>query len=224
MINFLRISGFIFLICIGLSAYTLLMKTVLAAECTAGFCPLADVSGSKLAELYSDSSGDLGKFINSLFTFALSIGAILAVLRIAWGGYLYMVTDMWSTKDHAKEILSETILGLFLLIAVYLILHQINPNILKLDILKTLRENRVPQQQAVQSTQTVQSAKGDRAVTRTGIAVLSRPERRSQPQVNMVCGSDAAYGAAGSGLDDWICGYESIGACTAAGLNECQQN
>ncbi|MCE9541775.1 hypothetical protein K8R03_04450 [Candidatus Kaiserbacteria bacterium] len=98
------------------------------------FVPLANVSGSKLEQVYSGT--DLSSFISTLFTFSLSLGAILAVLRLGWAGYLYMTTDSWGSKGHAKEVIGDVVLGLILLLAIWLILHQINPDILKLDVLK----------------------------------------------------------------------------------------
>jgi len=117
-----------------LLAIGVIAPDIVLAQCTDGFCPLADVKGTKLATLYSDTGGSLSIFIGRLFGFALSIGAILAILRIAWGGYLYMTTDLWSSKERAREVLRETILGLLLLLAVYIILYQINPAILNLDL------------------------------------------------------------------------------------------
>src|SRR3989344_247956 len=117
-----------------LLAIGVIAPDIVLAQCTDGFCPLAEVKGTKLATLYSDTGGDLSIFIGRLFGFALSIGAILAILRIAWGGYLYMTTDLWSTKERAREVLRETVLGLLLLLAVYIILHQINPAILDLNL------------------------------------------------------------------------------------------
>jgi len=105
-----------------------------------GFVPLAQTpAGSKLGQLYS-SSGDLSSFINGMFKFALAIGAILAVLRIAWAGYLYMgQADMWSRKGQARDILQDVALGLVLLLAIYLILYQINPDIVKLNAIKNIK-------------------------------------------------------------------------------------
>src|SRR3989344_153534 len=117
-----------------LLAIGVIAPDIVLAQCTDGFCPLADVKGTKLATLYSDTGGDLSIFIGRLFGFALSIGAILAILRIAWGGYLYMTTDLWSTKERAREVLRETVLGLLLLLAVWVILRQINPAILDLNL------------------------------------------------------------------------------------------
>lgn len=103
------------------------------------FAPLADIGSqsSKLGNLYS--SNDLSAFVNGLFKFAIAVGAIGAVLRLGYAGYLYMgQADMWSHKGQAKEIIGDVVLGLLLLLSVWLILFQINPQILSLDALKRL--------------------------------------------------------------------------------------
>ena len=105
-----------------------------------GFVPLTDTSQSPmLSGVYN--SGDLAGYVNALFTTALSVGAILAVLRIAYAGYEYMTTDAWGSKQHAKEVLGDVVLGLLLLLSIYLILNQINPNLLKLDILRNVTQS-----------------------------------------------------------------------------------
>lgn len=103
-----------------------------------GFVPLAPVpSGSRLADLYGSTT--LTDFINRLFNAALAVGAILAVLRLAYAGYLYMTTDSFGHKSHAKTVIGDVILGLLLLLSIWLILRQINPDILKLDVLKNIQ-------------------------------------------------------------------------------------
>ena len=110
------------------------MLAGIPAANAATFVPLADFNASpKLRDAYTNSS-DLGTFMNKVFVGAISLGAILAVLRLAWAGFVYMGTDLWGKKEHAKEVITDTLLGLFLLIAVYLILNQINPQILSLKI------------------------------------------------------------------------------------------
>ncbi len=108
------------------------------AECTGSFCPLANVEGSKLATLYTETGG-LSKFLSNLFTFAISAGAIIAVLRLSWAGYLYMTSDSWGSKGHAREVIGDVVLGLLLLLCMWLILYQINPEILKLNLLDGLK-------------------------------------------------------------------------------------
>lgn len=104
-----------------------------------GFVPLAEVPpNSKFGQL--TSSRDFSGFINGLFKFAIAIGAIAAVLRLAYAGYLYMgQSDMWSHKGQAKEIIRDVTIGLLLLLAIYLILYQINPDILKLKALEQIK-------------------------------------------------------------------------------------
>lgn len=83
---------------------------------------------------------DLATFLNNAFRIALSVGAILAVLRIGWAGYLYIASDLWTKKERGREILQDVALGLLLLLAVYIILNQINPDILNLDAVRSLRQ------------------------------------------------------------------------------------
>lgn len=103
-----------------------------------GFVPLTkDANFQKmLAPATGGTSGttDLTSFINSAFKMLLSVGGILAVLRIAYAGYQYMSSDAWGEKSHAKEILGDVVIGMLLLLSVYLILYQINPQILELKI------------------------------------------------------------------------------------------
>ncbi len=61
-----------------------------------------------------------------------------AVLRLVYAGYMYMGSDMWSSKGKAREIIRDTTLGILLLLAIWLILFQINPNILNLNILQNV--------------------------------------------------------------------------------------
>lgn len=117
-------------------AVTLLPAVALAQNCMTsganGFVPLACTgTGSKLANLYS--SNNLSGYVNALFQFALSAGAILAVLKIAQAGYLYMMSDLWTKKEQSKKILSDVTFGLLILLAIFLILNQINPQLVQLD-------------------------------------------------------------------------------------------
>jgi accessory gene regulator protein AgrB len=105
-----------------------------------GFATLASYQNST-GFTQAFQSKDLPAYINNVFKIVLSIGGILAVLRIAYAGYIYMGSaDMWGNKQHAKEMLADAIIGLLLLFGIYLILDQINPNLLNLDILKNIHQ------------------------------------------------------------------------------------
>jgi hypothetical protein len=99
------------------------------------FVPLAaPPTSSKLGQIYGTTS--LAGFLSALFTAAISIGAILAVLRLGYAGYEYMTSDAWGHKSHAREVIGDVVLGLLLLLGTWLILNQINPQILNLNILQ----------------------------------------------------------------------------------------
>jgi hypothetical protein len=90
-----------------------------------------------MARLF-DPSSTLPQFFNAAFKTALVVGAMLAVLRLGYAGFVYMTTDLPGSKGNARTIIGETVLGLLLLLAVWLILNQINPQILNLDILQKI--------------------------------------------------------------------------------------
>ena len=125
-----------------------------------GFHPLAPApETSKLGQLYG--SIGLADFLSKLFSAAISIGAILAVLRLAYAGYVYMTSDAWSDKGHAREVIGDVVLGLLLLLSVWLILNQINPQILSLDVLRGARElPAAPPQQQNSTAPSGQSTSG----------------------------------------------------------------
>src|SRR3989338_11101990 len=134
-----RYRVFALCVLVILTSTCILLPLIAHAQGAQGFVPLAVTpGGSKLGQLYS--SGNFSDFINGLFKFAIAIGAIVAVLRIAYAGYLYMgAADMWSTKSEAKRILGEVTLGLLILLAIWLILNQINPDILQLNAFKNVK-------------------------------------------------------------------------------------
>lgn len=130
-------------------------------QAQAGFVPLADLGSQsgKLSDLYQ--SGNLADYVNKIFIFAISIGAILAVVRFMYAGYLYMgSSDMWSNKKKATTVFGDVVFGLLLLLAVWLILHQINPDLLKLTVLQDVSASPVQTQDA--------GATGDQSAAPTG--------------------------------------------------------
>jgi hypothetical protein len=144
------------LLTVSAFALSCALPALVLAQTQGGFVPLTkDADFNKIFGVNAGSgnnANDLGSFINAAFKMTLSIGAILAVLRVAWAGYQYMSSDAWGEKSHAKEILGDVVIGLLLLLSVYLILYQINPNILNLKI-KYVTPNPTPAQQLQAGTQ-----------------------------------------------------------------------
>ncbi len=92
-----------------------------------------------LRNLFDPNTVSLAQFFNTLFKAAIVIGAMLAVLRLGYAGFVYMTTDLPGSKSNARTIISQAVLGLLLLLSVWLILNQINPDILNLDILRNVK-------------------------------------------------------------------------------------
>lgn len=120
---------------------------------TGAFVPLSNMNGTNtsgpLGQFFTASQGNLPGLFNAAFNLALSAGAILAVLRISYAGWLYMgAADMWGSKQKAKDVLRDAVIGLLLLLGIWIILDQVNPCILNLDVFQDLRGNGAVQCQA----------------------------------------------------------------------------
>jgi prepilin signal peptidase PulO-like enzyme (type II secretory pathway) len=106
--------------------------------------PPGQDGGDPLVSGLFNTGGDLSiaGMLNTAFVVAINIGAILAMMRIMWAGWLYMGSaDMWSNKHHAKEVFQNAIIGLLILLAIWIILHQINPDILNITFLDPPKNN-----------------------------------------------------------------------------------
>lgn len=97
------------------------------------FVPLANYEGSSLLKSSFDSQ-NLSQYLNSAFKIALVAAAMLAAGRITYAGRLYMTSDVWTNKEKAKSVLTDAIVGLIILLGIYLILGQINPDLLNLNV------------------------------------------------------------------------------------------
>lgn len=92
-----------------------------------------------LSNLFNPDNTSLEAFFNTLFVSAIAIGAALAVLRLAYAGVVYMTTDLITSKQNARQMIADVVLGLIVLLAIWVILFQINPDLLNLDILRSVR-------------------------------------------------------------------------------------
>ena len=106
-----------------LLATSLTASDVHAAE---GFVPIAPipVDGGELNE-----STTLEDYINAVFQLALTVGAVLAVIMIAWGGFEYMLSQTLPGQKDGRARIQQALFGLAILLVVYLVLYIINPDI-----------------------------------------------------------------------------------------------
>ncbi|NBV76902.1 hypothetical protein EBR66_01940 [bacterium] len=93
-----------------------------------------------IGKSFDFGSGSIPDILQAFFYMALSVGAILAVIRISWAGYLYVTGDIKpENKSKAKEVLQDAILGLIILLSVWAVLNTINPDILNKDPFRSLK-------------------------------------------------------------------------------------
>jgi|SRR3989344_2088902 len=84
-----------------------------------------------------DSGGGtttLQKYIPAIFKLAIGLSVVAAVLLIVIGGIQYITTDAIQGKSQGKERIKNAIIGLVFIIAAWLILATINPNLLTLNL------------------------------------------------------------------------------------------
>jgi hypothetical protein len=77
---------------------------------------------------------NFGDYVKALYYAAISVGALLAVVKIIFAGVKYMLTDVVTTKGDAKKDIYGAFLGLFIVIGAVLILQTINPRLLEINL------------------------------------------------------------------------------------------
>lgn len=71
---------------------------------------------------------DLERCINRLFRFGITAGALVLVFFVVWAGYMY-ITSGESGKTKGKQMLINSLVGMFVLLGGYTLLYFINPSL-----------------------------------------------------------------------------------------------
>ena len=77
----------------------------------------------------------LADYIRYIYLSALGAVGVAALGALIIGGFIYMLSDLVTTKEEAKKYIWGAIWGLLLGLAAYLILYTINPDLVSLNIL-----------------------------------------------------------------------------------------
>lgn len=81
-------------------------------------------------------TGDIGEYVNAIFSFMINAGMIIAIVMVMIGGLQYVVLGP-TTKDgigKAKERMTNGVTGFVLLLCVYLIAQTVNPYLIRLKL------------------------------------------------------------------------------------------
>lgn len=93
--------------------------------------PLLTELGEDLDNI-PDGSG-IGGVLNALFTVAIGVAGILAVVMMIYHAWEYLTTESITTKVLLKDKLLKIVLGILLLFGSTIILRTINPDLLNLE-------------------------------------------------------------------------------------------
>lgn len=77
---------------------------------------------------------DTQQYIRALYMLSISAAALLAVIKIIFGGVKWMLSDVVTDKSAAVKDIRGALFGLLIVIGAVLILGTINPALLNLNI------------------------------------------------------------------------------------------
>ena len=91
---------------------------------TCTYVPLEPIPG--LPQTGQDFNG----FLNGMFKLLFTIGGMVAVVSLVFGGVTYMVSEIVGKIEWAKKQMRAALWGLALLVVAWLILYTINPQLI----------------------------------------------------------------------------------------------
>ncbi len=103
-------------------------------------CSKCNLSYTPLEPLPYGGSGtsiSLGQYLFAAFKVLIVAGGLMAVLAFVIAGISYMVSDVVNQKEWARSRMQSAVWGLILLLASWLILDTINPQLLTFSALNT---------------------------------------------------------------------------------------
>lgn len=116
---------------LALTSFSLLYAGVAFAADFVPIAPLPNPGGGGLA-----TSGTLADYINAVFRITIAVGAGLAAILIAIGGFEYIFSEAMDTKKNGKARITQALFGLAILLLVTLVLYIINPQLINLEALR----------------------------------------------------------------------------------------
>lgn len=76
------------------------------------------------------------QYISAIYRYLIAIAAIAAAIMIVYGGFLMIFSQTGAKVRQGREVITDAIIGLILILAAYLILDAINPNLTQLNNIK----------------------------------------------------------------------------------------
>ena len=149
------------------------------------------------------------QYIEVLYTLAITIAAILAVLKLIWAGVQYMLSEVVTSKQKAKQDIQGALLGLVIILVAVTLLNTINPNLTNLNFLR----NATP-------TQPIKTTEGNSQLWRQSTANSQETDAEIS-RCKAQGGSAHSLSTLGTG-GSWVTCYKS-GSEPTSGPTSCPQ-
>ena len=81
---------------------------------------------------------DLSGLLKAIYLIVVSVGSLLAVIKIAIAGVKYSMSEVVTSKQDAKNDIIGALFGLAILLLPYVVLSTIYPGLVNLDILRNV--------------------------------------------------------------------------------------
>ncbi len=82
------------------------------------------------------SSGNLPQYLNSIYKILITLGAMVACIKIIIAGVKYSFSGIVTDKAEAKHEIQGALFGLAILLLPFVVLTTINPNLASMNILR----------------------------------------------------------------------------------------
>ena len=126
---------------LALSLFLISTSVTFAVDVSPEYQPLVGIPG--LTNLKTDTPLSLPEYINQIYLLTIVVGSLLGVMRLAWAGVKYSLSDNAGKKDSAKHDMQGVLMGLAILLIPFIVLKEINPDLINLDVFHEVRNFKI---------------------------------------------------------------------------------
>jgi hypothetical protein len=76
------------------------------------------------------------QYVAAIYRYLIGIAAVAAAVMLVYGGFLYIVAQTGAKVRQGKDIITDALIGLALVLGAYIILNTVNPAVLNLKPLE----------------------------------------------------------------------------------------
>jgi hypothetical protein len=139
---------------IFLAVFFLLFSAAYTHAQAPTFSPLVGIPGVTDAK-----SATLPEYINAIYMVLIGLGSLVAVMRIAWIGAKYSLSESVVHKVDAKGEITGVLTGLAILLIPFIVLNTINPELTSLDVLRSAQKTTLTTATALTTAQEADKVK-----------------------------------------------------------------